>query len=52
MPEWNDEAGDYLCPCKHCDVRAPICYECGEGYWPVVDDGGRCAECKFDSEDD
>jgi hypothetical protein len=51
IAEWDEVAQDFYYPCKHCDQRAPACFECEEAIWPVVDDSGRCAECKFDDKE-
>jgi hypothetical protein len=52
IAEHDVETNEWYYPCKHCDAWALECDRCGEGFWPVMDDSGLCAECRFESEDD
>lgn len=51
IEEYGPDGDPLGYPCKHCDAIAPPCSECGEGFWPVLDDSGKCSECKFGEED-
>jgi len=47
MPECP-EGGEPFIACKHCDARASLCDDCGEGpVWPSSN-GGLCEECQLE----
>lgn len=45
VPECPEGSEPFI-PCKHCDARAAVCDDCGEGaVWPPAPNNKLCDEC-------